>query len=395
MRRSSVLGFGRYETHLMKQGKSHIDFLDYLRGIAIVMVYLFHTLGEAYREGQLPWTGCFRSLQVSWTFLLLSPTTMGWLGVAVFFALSGFCIHYSYERGARKGIGEFYIRRIFRLYPPYLIALLIFAFAYPWHKVHFNGLLSIADFWSHIFLIHNIDGRFLYGINPAFWSIAIEFQLYLIYPALLFIVRRTGWRNSLILLGLFEIGMRVIAGIWAVSYTPTSTNWFTFSPFYFWFSWAIGAALADAYLKEKPLPFAQSSTLLWVVLTILSLLVKPLLPLAFPFAALATTTAIAGQLVRPRLFTLPGLGYLRFVGITSYSIYLLHQPILGLVPRMIGRFAPALATHHTFVYFVCILMWFPIVWISRLFYRLVELPSIEVGKWCIRKYGSRQMVAFE
>ena len=112
-----------------------IDFLDPIRGIAILLVFVFHSLGTAFGRDELPWGPWFRDFNVPGSFLLLLPATFGWVGVAIFFVVSGFCIHLSYSRLPQWSL--FLQRRFFRIYPPYLVALLFFALAFPITRLHF------------------------------------------------------------------------------------------------------------------------------------------------------------------------------------------------------------------------------------------------------------------
>ncbi|MCI0658269.1 MAG: acyltransferase family protein, partial [Acidobacteria bacterium] len=101
--------------------EEHITFLDTLRGIAIALVFAFHSLGPSFGVDHLAWSGWLRDFSsVRRSFLALLPASLGWSGVAIFFVVSGFCIHLSHERSRRKGFKVFFIRRFFRIYPPYL-----------------------------------------------------------------------------------------------------------------------------------------------------------------------------------------------------------------------------------------------------------------------------------
>ena len=129
-----------------------------------------------------------RSFSVPPAFLVLSPLIFGNFGVAVFFVISGFCIQLSYARSAQAGFRAFYIRRFFRIYPPYLVALLFFAVVFPPTRLGFAKLWDWAQFGSHLLLVHNFDARAFDGINGAFWSIAVEVQLYLLFPVLVVLI---------------------------------------------------------------------------------------------------------------------------------------------------------------------------------------------------------------
>ena len=111
---------------------NHLEIIDLLRGVAILAVFLFHCLGASFGFSQLPWNGLFPGLKVSATFFALLPCSYGWAGVALFFVISGFCIHLSHIRSGEKGFGRFFVRRFFRIYPAYLVCVLAFFFIPPW-----------------------------------------------------------------------------------------------------------------------------------------------------------------------------------------------------------------------------------------------------------------------
>jgi len=70
-------------------------------------------------------------------------------------------------------------------YPPSLLVLLFFAVIYPLSRLHFNNGSDFAQIISHNFLIHHLDYRSHFGLNLSFWSVAIEVQLYALYPLVL------------------------------------------------------------------------------------------------------------------------------------------------------------------------------------------------------------------
>ena len=194
-----------------KSPNRHIDFLDPLRGIAILLVFIFHSVGPAFGRDELPWGHWFRDFNVSTPFIFLIPATFGWVGVAIFFVVSGFCIHLSFSRLPQWSL--FFQRRFFRIYPPYLITLLFFAVIFPTTRLAFTSWHSAGQFVSHLFLFHNIDDRSFFGINPSYWSIAVEVQLYALYPILIMLARRFGWRRTLIGLAMIEITLRFTDGV--------------------------------------------------------------------------------------------------------------------------------------------------------------------------------------
>src|SRR5437660_8666897 len=127
----------------MNHRQRHIDFLDHFRGIAVVAVFRFQSLGTACGRNQLPWANWIADFDASRTFLVLLPFSLGWSGVAIFFVVSGFCIHLNFRR--KPDWRDFTLRRFFRIYPPYLFAVLFFSLLIPWSRVGFD-LLGVASY---------------------------------------------------------------------------------------------------------------------------------------------------------------------------------------------------------------------------------------------------------
>ena len=144
--------------------------IDALRGFASLAVCWFHLTSGYAENSQVRSSGSY-----------------GWLGVEVFFVLSGFIIPFAMYSGGytfRGGWKTFISKRILRIEPPYLVTiLLVFAL---WHLSSmapgFKGSPP-PDFISMQTLLHV---GYLAGVaghpwlNPVFWTLAIEFQFYLL-----------------------------------------------------------------------------------------------------------------------------------------------------------------------------------------------------------------------
>jgi len=360
-----------------------VAFLDHFRGMAILAVFLLHAFNLSLGYG----AGIPREFTL--TFLLRQiPGLLRACcdaGVPIFFVVSGFCIHMSYQQQGRKW-GSFFVRRFFRIYPPYFFAVLLFAFIYP--LTRFDMVRGWRQLAWHLLLVHNLKAGAWAGINPAFWSIGVEAQLYLLYPLLLVLVARLGWRRTLSGLALLELGMRFACIIRPGLF---DARWFSGSPLIFWFSWSLGAALADAHLHGRPLPLIKFSPVLWIVLAVGSYYLEPLQPLVFPFFAVLTTV-ILGRILTGAAppFRIPQFcrDHLRITGVCSYSIYLLHQPLMAAVPGILHYWFSG-TINPLMVYLACILSWLAIMPLGWLWYRLLELPSIACGKQIIRNRLNR------
>jgi peptidoglycan/LPS O-acetylase OafA/YrhL len=366
--------------------KNHIEFLDGIRGIAILAVFLFHCLGCSFGFYELPWGRWLCDFSTAKSILPLIPFTFGWAGVAMFFVVSGFCIHLSFLNGPANDWHGFFARRFFRIYPPYFVAMIFFALIFPFTQLSPRYPSSYAQFGSHLLLFHNLDFRSFYGINPSFWSIAVEVQLYLIYPALLVLVKKFGWRGALTLLCLLEVAMRGFAGVYDTATGHPAPRWFSGLPFSYWFSWAVGAALADALAQKRPLPFRSQSVWLLGGAAVVAGLVRPLFPLSFLFFALLTVSVMAKLLDGRNFAPLPRwtAAHLSRLGICSYSFYLLHQPLVMAFSELMKKLQ-FLPQHPVVLFAVCVATYPCVFSLAWLYYRYCESLSISLGKQYLRK----------
>ena len=175
--------------------------LDGLRAIAILLVLLDHQLA---------------SVPVAW---LRRVMEMGWVGVDLFFVLSGFLIGGILldHRAATNCYGVFYLRRFFRIVPLYAVillpGLLVLGFGL---QAHFAGH-SLADepsagIWFHPFFLQNIALALALGVPHYLvptWSVAVEEQFYLLLPPL---VRRVNEKKLLKILALAILVAPVLRG---------------------------------------------------------------------------------------------------------------------------------------------------------------------------------------
>lgn len=154
-----------------------IPALDGLRGVAILLVLLYH------------YVSCYIAKGVGQGLLgtFLRPFEIGWCGVDLFFVLSGFLIGGILldARGSRNYFRVFYTRRVCRIFPVYFAFLLVVSAAsaagidpaIPWKF----SMLFLQNFWL---AAHGDVWRSTLVLNPT-WSLAVEEQFYLTLPALI------------------------------------------------------------------------------------------------------------------------------------------------------------------------------------------------------------------
>jgi peptidoglycan/LPS O-acetylase OafA/YrhL len=168
---------------------AHTPALDGVRGIAILLVLFHHfTLFDPVTSVGA-WMG----------FVAL----LGWCGVDVFFVLSGFLITGILidARGSRQYFTSFYARRVLRIFPLYyLIVFLSFIVLarFPWWHDLLVGSDDIAQwpYWTYLVNFAIAErGDFKHGVLDVAWSLAIEEQFYLLWPAVvrLLPLKFLGW----------------------------------------------------------------------------------------------------------------------------------------------------------------------------------------------------------
>jgi len=158
---------------------SHIRALDGVRGAAILLVLVYHLS---------------TSLGVEFNFRPLSVAGLGWVGVDLFFVLSGFLITgILYDSKLKPHFFKnFYMRRALRIFPLYftaLLFLLLLRAAWP----HLGLFGPSSDGWMWLYLTNFViaaQGFGAFGLMDHFWSLAIEEQFYLAWPFVVFTLSR-------------------------------------------------------------------------------------------------------------------------------------------------------------------------------------------------------------
>ena len=192
----------------------HIPALDGLRGLAILLVLLVH-LGGGRRSPHLA--------------IRFTADTMrlGWIGVSLFFVLSGFLISgILWDSFACPGWWKrFYFRRSLRIFPLYYLslayaALVTLAYARVMRPVLLVNLIYLQDLPWFEPILYRIP---LNRVSLAhFWSLAVEEQFYLLWPFLLFAFRRNRTRAMHLCLALI---LASLAWRYAVFATQTNPMW--------------------------------------------------------------------------------------------------------------------------------------------------------------------------
>jgi len=313
----------------------------------------------------------------------------GYVGVDVFFVISGFVITGVLLRErARVGstsLLHFYTRRIRRILPAaslVIIASVIAAYAL---LGSVSGNQNAIDArWASVFLVNvhfaATGTNYLASQAPPsvlqnYWSLAVEEQFYLLYPAIFLVVAGISLRSSLRRRIGLVLGVAIVVSFaWSILQTSNNPTAAFFSPLPRVWELALGGLVAVSTVQLRRLPAAIANALSWLGLAAI-LLASVAFSAATPYpgwrVALPVCGAalvIAGGTVNPThgVERLLALRPFQWIGLISFSLYLWHWPVLEIATQRRG-----VATLPTWDN---VLLLLASVVLAALTYRFIENP---------------------
>ncbi|MDG4756487.1 acyltransferase [Micromonospora sp. WMMD710] len=323
--------------------------LDGLRAVAAIMVFAFHYGGP------------------SWKWLT------GWIGVHLFFVLSGFLITTlllrEEHRYGRVSLRAFYLRRFFRIMPVYLLVLFL-----TWGLARLSGSAETIERLMKYYLL--FINELLPGTAPYLhsWTIGIEQKFYLFWPAIAFVLVTAAFRRRLaVTAGLLVLFIAMIPPdiawlSWPIHYVAILLGCLT----------AVVMHHPRGFALVRPLTHPVTATAAIVVFIVFQVAVQ-YWPIRFGQEALIGTYAAAAALLLPPLLSRSvlarglGLRPLVFIGERSYSMYLIQS----IAARVAVGLLPAMGRRSTAVFLGAVVV---ALIVADVLYRWVELPMIEVGR---------------
>ncbi|MDQ3577890.1 MAG: acyltransferase [Actinomycetota bacterium] len=286
----------------------------------------------------------------------LWPTSLtgGYVGVDVFFVISGFLIssHLDREilRTGRVRLGRFYARRVRRLLPAAILVLLVslvaayFLLPFPRWEANAHEALASALYWENWLLaINSVDYSALTStasLAQHYWSLSVEEQFYLFWPLLLMLLFAIRGRRAQIV-GIVGIGVASLA--FSAYFTEVSKSQaYFFTPVRVW-EFAIGALIALAGLKlALPRVVAAIAAFAGFAMVLTSAFVfdhhTPFPGLLALIPTVGTgLVIIAGTRSQRQWHTVVTASRpVQFLGDISYSLYLWHWPLIVLAPFVLA-----------------------------------------------------------
>lgn len=360
------------------------DFIDGLRGIAILMVVCCHGIYVNPKSG--PTTQFFGAL-----------ISAGSGGVVLFYGISGFLISWPFWKrkfamGKRVVPPGFAQRRFWKIYPPLVLSILVLTPVYVCLG-HDRSYIPIAARWlAGVPFVLPVSGK----LNPVMWTLVIEAQFYMVLPLVFLALKRVGPKACLWIIPLIflfvPVAFRALTGL-SAGFKPEINSHFPSALDAFCFGILVAGLDNQGGLGKR-----------WAVLGIGGLFLWPVALLLIAWGGahpelqgvrLDTTAAwiekIASGLLLcfvanpqhpvARFLCSPTL---RWCGIISYEWYLFHQPIF-VWGRHIASPAGGNAALYAAIVGVPLLLGLVL---SALTYRCFSLPILKYGRAGKRPRGT-------
>lgn len=358
--------------------------LNGLRGLAALYVLIGHArwlLWEGFSEGYKHHLGDYNLFNTCLVYLL-SIFSKGHIAVMLFFVLSGFVIHYStIKKGQRKlNLKEYFTRRFLRIYPPLLFCMVltllldlcgkyIFGYSIYFHNTpiltinqSIEGHLSWQTAIGNLLMLQSVYTH-VWGSNGPLWSLMYEWWFYMLYPVMFIIYSK----NRLLL-------YLCVSLLFVAASTGVLENKLASTIFNYLLCWSLGAFLADVLLKRL--------NLLWLAvplgICIIEFFAGHYYPSIYMTAIYDTLTgfifvALIFLLLKAKslLFTHRVLTSFDVLGDYSYTLYVIHVPILVLINGIVLNYTGNLMPANFTIMFLSIVL---VLFIAYYAHFLTEIP---------------------
>jgi len=346
--------------------------IDGLRFLAIISVVIFHLRTNLLR------TTPFKLSLGDFSQTIFDFISNGGFGVNVFFGISGFILAIPFakqhlESGRTVNLKSYYLRRLTRLEPPYIITMTIFLFA-----IVLMQNKSFHDMLPNYFASLIYSHFFIYGewsvINPVAWSLETEVQFYLLAPLffLIFKVRDKNFRQAIIVMAMviFTVLTFIFHDIFVKYHLYKSI--LVYLPYF-----TVGVLFADIYLIYLR-NNVEKKSYIWDLIGIAATITmfsinannNPLSTMiSLVCVVLVFFTAFKGKLLN-RFYTLK---FIYTTGGMCYTIYLLHYAFIAVIMSFTSR----IGSNGDFIInfmIQCVIILPLLFLVSSIFFVLFEKP---------------------
>lgn len=355
----------------------YIKALDGLRAIAITLVLIWHYFTCQVSADAL--SGVSKGLWYA--------TCMTWSGVDLFFVLSGFLIGriILVHKKSDGFFKSFYLRRFYRIFPPYYLILFLLVMLYLLDKASYFPWLTEDTFpwYSYAFYIQNFWMESSFGPHwlGVTWSLAIEEQFYILLPLVLFFTKDKFIPWLCVILILFApICRAMIPGLGSYVLLPARMD-----------SLLVGVLIAYFYLRPNLFnKLASKKHYIPAIIILLTIVVY--------YLGLQKLARIGGVYIHSVLALIYGLSLiyilslkessfvpkilshsiLSFLARISYMVYLSHQIFAGIFHQLFLNQSPRLENRYDFM--VNVLALTSTILFSAISYKVFEKPILGLGR---------------
>lgn len=375
-----------------------LEQLTFTRYIAALTVVFFHFGREAFPAN------------IDWLNPLI---TAGPIAVCYFFVLSGFIMavaYYSPTQPKPLNKGRYWVARLARIYPVYLLALL-FMIADSFRKGTFDGIaatlnLTMLQAW--------VPGGYPLSYNSPGWSLSVEAFFYLTFPLWLIWAQKRHFTSLVFFAVLFWVGTQVLqmgllnnlfnealglpayearAFLQSHDQTPPLHDFIYYNPVMhlstFVMGFVVGVYFCRGWFNDK-FSSASNTTLMLVSAVLAALMIiaqstlESLIGLKLAYnngliAPLFIAFIVFLALDRTVISKVLSLSFLVLLGEASYSLYILQRPVYGVYKQATARFLPDGSTLHFYIFIIVLTV------LAILSYRYFETP---LRSWINKHYAS-------
>lgn len=391
------------------QPKARFLYLDSIRALAAIYVVMHHASLQYYKFGDTGLSG-FKKYFVKFF-------SYGHLSVDIFIVLSGFSLMIAVINNnyvLKGGNMAFFKRRFLRIVPPYyatiILCLLLIKLVIGGNTSTLWGMTIPVTKWdiaSHFLMVHDIFNSSGLRINYSLWSISVEYRIYFLFPIFIILWKKMGPIITLAISVLYTIFGTLLLIFINNYYNNIGLIFSGVCPYIILFT--LGMIAADISLSQSKMAnkvrkfynhLSVQKILIFLIIYIagyqsLSMLTKGVgisseyeffISLEIKdisvgiFAAIFLTicaVSIKTDKSIPWIFRFLNWKPLVFVGTFSYSLYLIHPPLIQLLSKYI--LAPFNLQTYTNTYLL-ILVGTPVcIAVSYLFFLLFERPFLNLG----------------
>lgn len=334
--------------------------LDHWRGFAALWVMMFHGFRASYDKPLYPLVEIIRFI-----------SQPGWLGVHIFFVVSGYCITASAYKSIIKQQTplNFIKNRFLRLFPVYwsafLLTIIINLISSPFNKTNiWDNFPSTWQSWlGNIFLIQPYLDTPVYVV--VYWSLVVEFAFYIVVTILLLMAKNINYRTAVFsgVLLAFVSAFIIIDRVLFIQF------WCEFFCGVLLFTSLLCHHCKKTYKKNLSLFLIFAMILIAIYLTLNSQLHNQLL-----FSGIFSLLLYFLYFLDNQICNLSFLNAFQNIGVISYSLYLLHVPFQGRIINLGSRFIEFDSLEFLFLQ---ILSWIIAIFVSYYFYKIIEKPLNE------------------